>query len=169
MQGDRYIYYMLEQYDPEFATLFKVAADMSEDVSRAPETTLLFARMVKTLQQRDQLLPLDHSGVARVVEYARDAMEDSEKLSLHRGRLADLLTESDFRARKAGAELINAEHVSAAAHGGTTSHGPASRKISRGHPPGYHARGQPAVPQWVRSMVSPSTCWATTPSADPPA
>jgi len=115
LQGDRYIYYMLEQYDPEFATLFKVAADMSEDVSRAPETTLLFARMVKTVQQRNKLLPLDQSGVARVVEYASRRMEDSEKLSLHRGRLADLLSESDFRARKAGAELINAEHVSDAA------------------------------------------------------
>jgi len=115
LQGDRYIYYMLEQYDPEFATLFKVAADMSEDVSRAPETTLLFARMVKTVQQRNQLLPLDQSGVARVVEYASRRMEDSEKLSLHRGRLADLLSESDFRARKAGAALITADHVSDAA------------------------------------------------------
>jgi lon-related putative ATP-dependent protease len=115
LQGDRYIYYMLEQYDPEFATLFKVAADMSEEVSRAPESTLLFARMIKTLQQRNQLLPLDQAGVARVIEYASRRMEDSEKLSLHRGRLEDLLSESDFRARKAGAKVITAEHVSDAA------------------------------------------------------
>lgn len=115
LQGDRYIYYILEQYDPEFATLFKVAADMSEDVPRSPDSTQLFARMIRTLQERKQLLPLDRAGVARVIEYAARRMEDSEKLSLHQGRLADLLTESDFRARQAGAGLITAEHVEGAA------------------------------------------------------
>jgi lon-related putative ATP-dependent protease len=115
LQGDRYLYYILEQYDPEFATLFKVAADMSEDVVRGPDSTLLFARLVRTLQERKQLLPLDRSGVARVIEQAARRMEDSEKLSLHRGRLGNLLTESDFRARRAGASVISAEHVSAAA------------------------------------------------------
>lgn len=113
--GDRHIYYILQQYDPEFSTLFKVAADMSEDVPRSPDSTLLFARMIKTLQEREQLLPLDSSGVARVIEYAARRMEDSEKLSLHQGRLGNLLTESDFKARQAGASTIGAEHVSAAA------------------------------------------------------
>jgi lon-related putative ATP-dependent protease len=116
LAGDRYIYYILEQYDPEFATLFKVAADMSEDVSRSSETTPLFARMIKTLLDRKQLLPMDRSGVAKVIEYAARRMEDSEKLSLHQGRLENLLTESDFRARKAEAAIITAEHVRGAAH-----------------------------------------------------
>lgn len=115
LTGDRYIYYILQQYDPEFASLFKVAADMSEDVARSSQSTALFARMIKTLQDRDKLLPLSSAGVARVIEYAARRMEDSDKLSLHQGRLGNLLTESDFRARQAGAELICAEHVSAAA------------------------------------------------------
>ena len=119
LAGDRYIYYILQQYDPEFSTLFKVAADMSEDVSRSPESTALFARMIKTLQDRDKLLPLDSSGVARVIEYAARRMEDSEKLSLHQGRLGNLLTESDFRARQAGTDIITAEHVSEAAAAAT--------------------------------------------------
>ena len=119
LTGDRYIYYILQQYDPEFSTLFKVAADMSEDVTRSPESVTLFSRMIKTLQDRDKLLPLDNSGVARVIEYAARRMEDSEKLSLHQGRLGNLLTESDFMARKAGAGTIGAEHVSAAANAAT--------------------------------------------------
>ncbi len=113
--GDRYIYYILQQYDPEFPTLFKVAADMSEDVSRSPESTALYARLIKTLQDRDSLLPLDRSGVARVIEYSARHMEDSEKLSLHQERLTNLLTESDFRARREGSSQITAEHVSGAA------------------------------------------------------
>ena len=119
LAGDRYIYYILQEYDPEFSTLFKVAADMSEDVSRSPESTLMFARMIRTLQDRDGLLPLDSSGVARVIEYAARRVEDSEKLSLHQGRLSNLLTESDFLARKAGAEMITADHVNGASRAAT--------------------------------------------------
>ncbi|MCP5129455.1 MAG: AAA family ATPase [Pseudomonadales bacterium] len=115
LQGDRQIYYILEQYDPEFATLFKVAADMSEEVPRAPGSTALFARMIRTLQERKQLLPLERPAVARVIEYAARRVEDSEKLSLHRGRLEDLLSESDFRARAAGSQTIAVEHVTGAA------------------------------------------------------
>ncbi|RLA55214.1 MAG: ATP-dependent protease [Gammaproteobacteria bacterium] len=115
LAGDRYIYYILQQYDPEFSTLFKVAADMSEDVSRSPESSILFARMIKTLQDRDKLLPLDNGAVARIIEHAARRMEDSEKLSLHQGRLSNLLTESDFRARQAGADIIDANHVNGAA------------------------------------------------------
>jgi lon-related putative ATP-dependent protease len=116
MTGDRYIYYILQQYDPEFSTLFKVAADMSEDVPRSPESTHLFARMIKNMLDQEALLPMDREGVARVIEFAARHMEDSEKLSLHQGKLRNLLTESDFRARKAGAERISSQHVSEAAN-----------------------------------------------------
>ncbi len=90
LTGDRYLYYILEQYDPEFPQLFKVPADMSEDVARSPESTTLFARMIRTLQVRDKLLPLDRAAVARVIEYAARHVEDSEKHSLHRGHWAKL-------------------------------------------------------------------------------
>lgn len=112
--GDRYIYYILQQYDPEFASLFKVAADMSEDVPRSNASTLLFSRLIRTLQSRKELLPLHSDAVARTIEHAARSMEDGEKLSLHRGRLGNLLTESDFLARKQGAGAISATHVDAA-------------------------------------------------------
>ncbi len=115
LTGERDLYYLLQQYDPEFSTLFKIAADMSEDVPRSPANTALFARMIKTLQQRENLLPVDSAGVARIIEFAARRMEDNEKLSLHQGRLGNLLTESDFRARQAGAQMITADYVSAAA------------------------------------------------------
>ncbi len=115
LTGERDLYYLLQEYDPEFSTLFKIAADMSEDVPRSPASTALFARMIKTLQQRENLLPVDRAGVARIIEFAARRMEDSEKLSLHQGRLGNLLTESDFRARQAGAQMITADYVSAAA------------------------------------------------------
>ena len=111
LTGDRFLYHILQQYDPEFSTLFKVAADMSEDVPREAASTLLFARMLRSLQQQAGLLPLDQSGVARVIEHAARQVEDSERLSLHRGRLGNLLAESDFLARKMKVASISASHV----------------------------------------------------------
>jgi lon-related putative ATP-dependent protease len=109
--GDRYIYYILQQYDPEFASLFKVAADMSEDVPRSDESALLFSRLIRTLLDRDELLPMDRAAVARTIEHAARSMEDSEKLSLHQGKLQNLLTEADFRARQQGSQVITADIV----------------------------------------------------------
>ncbi|MFA5495765.1 MAG: AAA family ATPase, partial [Porticoccaceae bacterium] len=111
LTGDRQLYYLLEQYDPEFAQLFKVAADMAEEVKRTPEATLLFARLIKGLQQRLKVRPLQHCGVGRVIEYCAREVEDSLKISLHRGRIADLLCESDYWAGRRGGDLITGEDV----------------------------------------------------------
>lgn len=114
LAGDRSLYYLLQRYDPEFSTLFKVAADMAEDVPRSARSTLAFARTIKSQLIRYALLPMDRGGVARVIEYAARWVEDSEKISVHEGRLSNLLTESDYRARQAGAQVITREHVDAA-------------------------------------------------------
>ena len=111
LTGSRYIYYILQEYDPEFASLFKVTADMSEDVAWDKGSTLEFARMIRQLQLHNNLLPISREGVARIIEQASRQMQDSEKLSLHRGQLDNLLTESDFIARRAGASTITAEHI----------------------------------------------------------
>jgi lon-related putative ATP-dependent protease len=112
--GDRFLYYLLKAYDPEFGLLFKVAADFNEDMQRSPDSDLLYARLIGTLQQREQLRPVDRAGVARIVETGARRAEDGEKVSLHIGRLIDLLREADDAANRAAAQTISAEHVQAA-------------------------------------------------------
>ena len=45
--GERNIYYILCAYEPEFAELFKVAADFEEDIERNKENQLLFAQLLR--------------------------------------------------------------------------------------------------------------------------
>ncbi|HLS99558.1 MAG: ATP-binding protein [Porticoccaceae bacterium] len=118
LTGDRYLYYLLEQYDPEFAQLFKVAADMAEEVRRTPETTLLFARLVKSLQQRHGVKPLQSCGVGKIIEHCARQVEDNLKISLHQGRIGDLLCEADYWARQRGGDLITGEDVDRAIDAG---------------------------------------------------
>ncbi len=114
LTGDRYLYYLLKHYDPEFDTLFKVAADLAEDMPRDDANTRRYARLLKTLQSRAELRPLAPAAVARVVEHGARQVGDGRKLSLHLGSVSDLLAESDYFAGRDHAEVVGADHVQAA-------------------------------------------------------
>lgn len=109
--GDRLFYYLLQQFDPDFGELFKVAADFEDRIARSPDTHTLYARLMATLCAKDGLLPLDRSAVARVIDHSARLVGDSEKLSMHMRGVADLLQEADYRARRAEALLTTSAHV----------------------------------------------------------
>ncbi len=115
--GERILYYLLCEYDPDFSELFKVAADFEEEIDRSADSHQLYARLIATLAQREKLLPFDRGAVARVIEHAARSAEDAEKLSTHMRGLADLLREADFFAREAPDEKVAAVHVQQAIDG----------------------------------------------------
>jgi lon-related putative ATP-dependent protease len=100
LHGDRSVYYLLHERDPEFAGLFKVAADFEEDVPRDGEGIRAFTRLLAAFSRDEKLLPLEREAVARLVEHASRRAEDGGKLSLNLRDLDDLLREADFFARK---------------------------------------------------------------------
>lgn len=111
LTGDRWIYYLLKKYDPEFNQLFKVAADFSEDMDRDADNTLLYSKMIAELQREKEFKSLDKHAVALVIENSAREAQDAEKLSLHKGDLIDLLRESDYWAGEAGREIVSREDV----------------------------------------------------------
>lgn len=94
--GNRMLYYLLAQYDPEFRELFKVAADFEDEVERSADNDLLYARLIGTVARREGLLPFDRSGVARVIEQSARLAEDAEKVSTHMESLTDLIREANY-------------------------------------------------------------------------
>ena len=109
--GDRLLYYLLSQYDPDFHELFKVPADFDDRIAFDPDGLMLYARMIATLARREKLRPLDRSAVARVIEHASRLAEDSERLTANLEGIADLVREADFWAGEGGAGRIASEHV----------------------------------------------------------
>ncbi|MDH4286962.1 MAG: AAA family ATPase, partial [Gallionella sp.] len=109
--GDRLFYYLLQEYDPEFDELFKVAADFEEHIERNADTHLLYARLVATLARKEALLPFDRPAVARVIEYSARQVGDAEKLSTLMRGVADLLREADYWARETGHGVVEAADV----------------------------------------------------------
>ena len=109
--GQRLLYYLLHAYDPEFAALFKVAVDFEEDMPRAPENDLLYARVVAALARKESLRPLERAAVARVIEQSSRDAGDAGRLSVSMQALVDLLREADYWAAQAGRAAISAPDV----------------------------------------------------------
>lgn len=98
--GERMLYYLLSQYDPDFSELFKVAVDFEDEMPRSPENHLLYARTIGSIARKERLLPLDRAAVARVIEHSSRLAGDAERLTTHTITLADLLREADFWAAR---------------------------------------------------------------------
>ena len=109
--GERMIYYLLYEYDPEFRELFKVASDFEEIIERTESSELAQAHTIAMLARSEKLRPLDRAGVERMIENASRYVGDAERLSLHLRGLADLLRETDYFAQTAGRALATAEDV----------------------------------------------------------
>jgi lon-related putative ATP-dependent protease len=121
LYGDRLLYYLLSQLDPDFRELFKVQADFDEEMDRDDENQDLYARLIAKLARENNLHPFDRSAVARVIEHSSRLAGDAEKLSTEIHHVADLLREADYGASvgedetasddSLGSKVISARHV----------------------------------------------------------
>jgi lon-related putative ATP-dependent protease len=111
MLGERLFYYLLYQLDPDFRELFKVAADLEEEVERSDEHNHVYARLLATLIRKESLRPFACHAVARVIEHSARLAEDAEKLSIHMQTITDLLQEADYWAGQENGQTVQAEHV----------------------------------------------------------
>jgi lon-related putative ATP-dependent protease len=105
--GDRRIYYLLAEHDPEFDELFKVAADFEDDMRWTTDTAAAYARLIATMVRREGLRPFDRNAVARAIEHGARMADDASKLTMRLGTLADTLREADYWAAEQGRNLVN--------------------------------------------------------------
>ncbi len=109
--GDRLLYYLLHEYDPEFGELFKVAADFEERIERDAASTELYARLIATQARRHALMPFRRDAVARLIEHGSRLVEDAEKLTTRLASIGDLMREADYWAGQRGADAVAAQDV----------------------------------------------------------
>lgn len=109
--GERLLYYLLAQYDPDFLELFKVEADFADDIERNDDNHMLYARMLASMARVADTPPLDRSAAARMIEHASRLADDQRKLAADDRVLRDVLTEAGYWAGEANAATITGEHV----------------------------------------------------------
>ncbi|HQR72629.1 MAG TPA: ATP-binding protein, partial [Burkholderiaceae bacterium] len=112
--GDRELYELLLHFDPEFGELFRIVADLSEDLARDASMESQLARVLATQARRKGLLPLQANALARLIDQGARLAGDSRKLTARVQALIDLAVEADHAARAAGAPSVEGAHVVAA-------------------------------------------------------
>ena len=112
--GERWLYYLLSHYDAEFGSLFKVAADIDDDLLRDDENVQQYARMITRQADRQSLLPLSAAAIQRVIEERARRAGDSERLSTHIRSLDDLLAQASHWGGQRGADHVDVEDVTRA-------------------------------------------------------
>lgn len=109
--GERYLYYLLYHYDPDFSELFKVAADFEDDMERTDENNRSYARLIGALARKESLRHFDREAVARVIEHSSRLAGDATKLSTHMQTLSDVLREADFWAGDRDQDVVKVADV----------------------------------------------------------
>jgi len=109
--GDRLLYYLLCELDPDFPQFFKVAADFEDRIPRTPENLQIYGRMLATMVQHKSLRPFSAAGIARVIDESSRWVGDTEKLSAKMRTVMDLLSEASYRAGQRQGELVEVEDI----------------------------------------------------------
>lgn len=109
--GERLLYYLLCNLDPDFRTLFKVEADFEDEIDRNSDNQQLYAKLITGLIHQNELRHFDKQAVARVIERSARMAGDNEKLTTRTDELSDLMVEADFWAGKNGHEIVQREDV----------------------------------------------------------
>ncbi len=112
--GERILYYLLKEYDPEFEELFKVGADFESEVARNEPNSRSYGRFLGMLARHYGLRPFDRQAVARMIEHSARLAGDSEKLSASTRRLSDLMQEANHHAGQAGRLIVGRVDIEAA-------------------------------------------------------
>jgi lon-related putative ATP-dependent protease len=105
------IYQLLFSYEGHFHELFKVKAEFDTSMARTEEHTHEYAAFASMLCNSENLLHLDCSALARLVEHGSRLAEDQEKLSTRFGEIADVIREASYYAGLEQAKLITNDHI----------------------------------------------------------
>lgn len=109
--GERLLYYLLCEFDPDFQTLFKVEADFEDEIDRDEQNNKLYASLLAGLIEKNELLHFDKHAIARMIEQSARMAGDREKLTAKTDDLSDYLVEASHWAEKNGHEIVKATDV----------------------------------------------------------
>jgi len=109
--GDPYVYQLLFTMDMEFNELFKVKAEFNTTMPRTDENVQQYGAFVCMLCQKENLLHLDGSALAKIVEHSSRQAADQLKLSTRFAEVADIIREANFYALRDNATKTTGAHI----------------------------------------------------------
>lgn len=112
--GHSNVYNMLMYRDPDFIKLFKAKSEFEEISDFNSENISNISKFISSYINAEGLLPIDDSGVRKIIEYAVELAGDREKLSTDFAEIGRMISESSIWAKHRGGDHITAEDVKTA-------------------------------------------------------
>ncbi len=112
--GEREICQLLQRHDPEFEKLFRVVADLGDELPREHGTQRALAQTLASQARAKALLPPSPGALARLLDHGARRSGDATRLSANVRHLLEVLHEADHLARATQQMQIEAAQVAAA-------------------------------------------------------
>ncbi|WP_119355450.1 Lon protease family protein [Azohydromonas sediminis] len=112
--GERWVCHLLQAADPEFDELFRVVADLDDDMPRAEGTELELARLLAEQLRAQQGLPASAAALARLIDHGVRLAGDTKRITAQVRQLLDVMVEAEHVARSRQRARVEADDVAAA-------------------------------------------------------
>ncbi len=109
--GGAQLYNLLYFYDPDFAELFKVKAEIRPVITADKTAAASYAARVGALAGHEGLLPFGGDALGRIVQFGMRLAGDRGRVVAVMEPIDDLARESAYFARTDGASSVSAAHV----------------------------------------------------------
>ena len=111
MIGDSYIYHILYNMEEDFKKIFKIKADFDTEMPREAAHINDYVCFMKKVVEEENLLDIDKTAAAAIVEYGIRLAGRQKKLSTRFADITDLLRESSHWAKEAGRKIVQREDI----------------------------------------------------------
>ncbi|MGQ9601182.1 MAG: Lon protease family protein [Candidatus Bipolaricaulia bacterium] len=110
--GSHELYSLLQLFEEDFQEFFKIKSEFDSEMPWDERYIKKFGPFIRArVLERPGLRDFDRTGVARLVEYAAELTGDQNKLSARFSDIMAIIREASYRAERAGASFVTAEHV----------------------------------------------------------
>ena len=109
--GSSRLYRLLAAHEPEFGLLFRIRAAFDFTMEANRENVRDFADVVAAIIESEDLMPMDRTAVAAVVEESVRLAGMHDRISLEFNRVTDYLRQSTHFAGQDGKDRVSAKHV----------------------------------------------------------
>ncbi|MGD0075053.1 MAG: AAA family ATPase [Candidatus Binataceae bacterium] len=109
--GGPYLYNLLYFYDPDFAELFKVKAEIRPVMNADSDAVRHYAARVAAVARNENLPPFDGGALARIVEFGMRMAGDRSRVVTSLEPIEDLAREAAYFARGENSDAVGSRHV----------------------------------------------------------
>lgn len=127
--GSRDLYYTLQDYDEEFAELFRVLVDFDYEIPLNKKNLFDFVGRVRNQIAKLGLAGISTKGMYRLVDYSLRLAEDQKHLSARFSDVIELLNEAFYFCQKQSSLELDVHHIEAALDAKTRRTGRVSQAL----------------------------------------